>query len=194
MLPTMETASDLVVRVRAESGLSQRSLAARAGCTRSTIARIEAGEMDPTVTMLARIASAAGRRLVVETVVPDDGPRLATVADPERGIDSFDWTRLRGIVDWIGLHPTRVDESIGDPPPRTGDARVDNLLAGVAEKVADDAGRPRPKWTSSLPPLPEPWSPPGTPRMRAAEATSAPPQFVARNLLLADHNLWRSAP
>jgi transcriptional regulator with XRE-family HTH domain len=189
----MEQAHDLVARVRAESGLSQRALADRAGCTRSTIVRIEAGEMDPTVTMLARIASAAGRQLVVETVVPDDGPRLATVAQSANAIDTLDWTRLRGIVDWIRLHPSRADESIADPPPRTGDPRIDNLFAAIAEKIADDNGRLRPKWTQSLPALPEPWSPPGTPRMQAAEAASAPPQFLARNLLIGSENLWRTA-
>jgi hypothetical protein len=28
--------------------------------------------------------------------------------------------------------------------------------------------------------------------MRAAEARAAAPQFIARNLLIAEHNLWRS--
>jgi transcriptional regulator with XRE-family HTH domain len=193
MLLVMEQASDLVARVRAESGLSQRALADRAGCTRSTIVRIETGEMDPTLTMLARIASAAGRQLVVETALPDDGPRLATVARSANDIDELDWTRLRGIVDWVGLHPSRAAESIADPPPRTGDPRIDNLLAAVAEKIADDNGRLRPKWTQSLPGLPAPWSPPGTPRMQAAETASAPPQFSARNLLIGSQNLWRTA-
>jgi ribosome-binding protein aMBF1 (putative translation factor) len=41
----MEQASDLVARMRAKSGPSQRALAERAGRTRSTIVRIEAGEM-----------------------------------------------------------------------------------------------------------------------------------------------------
>ena len=78
-----------------------------------------------------------------------------------------------------------------DPPPRTRDLVVDNLIAGVAEKIADDANLPRPHWTKSLRPLLSPWLPPGTPRMQSAEAAGAPPQLAARNVMLSAANLWR---
>lgn len=194
MLPGMKEASELVARVRAESGLSQRALAGRVGCTRSTITRIESGQMDPTVTMLARIASAAGHRLLIEVTQPGGAPRLAEVAERTKDIDAIDWTHLRGIVDWLRLHPGDVPAAIIDAPPRTGDARVDNLVAAVAEKVADDSGHDRPRWARSVPVLATPWSPPGTPRMQAAEAASAPRQFASRNLLLGAQNLWRAKP
>ena len=187
----MNEATELVATVRRESGLSQRALADRVGCSRSTITRIEAGEMDPTVTMLARIVSAAGQRLVLESTRPGSTPRLADVAKDVDHIDAIDWTRLRGIVDWLRLHPDDLDEAIGDPPQRTGDLAADNLLAATAEKIADDAGHDRPRWTRSIPVLATPWSPPGTPRMQAAEAAGAPVQFASRNLRLSVHNLWR---
>ena len=187
----MQQAGELVIAVRAESGLSQRALAEQVGCSRSTIARIETGEMDPTVTMLGRITAAAGCRLEIKARRFGRGPRLAQVAEVDSDIDTLDWTRLRGLVDWLVRHPEGTDDAVADAPRRTGDSRLDNLLAATAEKVADDAGRPRPRWTASVPSLPRPWSPPGTPRMQAAEASSAPPQFSARNLLLGAANLWR---
>lgn len=187
----MMSASELVRWLREESGLSQRAIARRAGCSRSTILRIEAGEMDPTVTMLARIAAAAGRRLAIDVPAPVDGPRLADVAERADHIETVDWTRLRGIVDWLHEHPDHVDRVVNDPPARSPDPALDNLLAGIAEKAADDAGRRRPLWTSAVPPLAAPWHPPGTPRMQAAEAATAPPQLAARNLHLGAANLWR---
>lgn len=187
MLP----ASELVASVRRESGLSQRALADRVGCSRSTIARIESGDMDPTVTMLARITSAAGCRLEIRARPPTRGPRLADTADRVHDIDGVDWTRLRALVDQLTRHPDDTDGAIADPPPRTGDARLDNLLAATAEQLADDAGRPRPRWTAAVPPLTHPWHPPGTPRMQAREATTALPTFTARNVLLGADNLWR---
>lgn len=147
--------------------------------------------MDPTVTMLARITAAAGRQLTIQAVVPNSGLRLAAIAESATGIDTVDWTRLRGIVDWLRVHPDQTEEAITDPPPRTGELIIDNLLAAIAEKIADDAGRPRPPWTGCVPPLSQTWSPPGTPRMQAVEAASAPVQFSSRNLLIGAENLWR---
>lgn len=191
----MQSASELVTSVRMESGLSQRALAERVGCSRSTIARIETGDMDPTLTMLARITSAAGGRLEVRARRPGRGPRLASAGagDGAGDIDHVDWTQLRALVDWLARHPDHTDGAIADPPPRTGDPRLDNLLAATAEKLADDAGRPRPRWTTTVPPLPRPWRPPGTPRQQEREAATAPSQFSARNLLLGADNLWRAA-
>lgn len=194
MLPSVQDASELVAAIRAGSGLSQRALAERVGCSRSTIARIEAGRMDPTLTMLSRIASAAGCRLEISAGRPGSGPRLAAVAEAAHHIDDLDWRDLRSLVDWLALHPGDTDAAIADAPRRTGDPVVDNLLAATAEKLADDAGRPRPRWTTAVAPLPRRWRPPGTPRMQEREASAAPPQFVARKLLLGSENLWRPVP
>lgn len=192
MHATMRQASELVARPRADSGLSQRALASRAGCSRSTILRIEAGEMDPTVTMLARIAAAAGRRLAIDTTRLSDGPRLAELAESADDIDAIDWTYLRGIIDWLSPTSRSGGRSNRRSARRSGDERIDNLLAATAEKIADDLGCPRPRWTATVPALSEPWRPPGTPRMQAVEAASAPPQFACRNLLVGAQNLWRT--
>ncbi len=188
----MVTPAELTTRLRKEADLTQAELAERAGCTRSTIARIEAGRMDPTVTMLARIASAAGRTLAISAPRRSDPSTLRSVASASTDLDNADWTVLRGLIDRIELHDERAAEAIADPPARTGDLALDNLIAAIAEKIADDRHLHRPAWTRAVPPLPEAWEPAGTPRMRAHEAATAPRQFVARNLLLGALNLWRN--
>lgn len=148
--------------------------------------------MDPTVTMLARIASAAGRTLEISTKRRNDPSTLRSVASAATDLGNVDWTILRGMIDRIELHNELAAEAIADPPARTGDRALDNLLAAIAEKIADDRHVRRPAWTRNVPPLQQPWEPPGTPRMRAREAATAPRQFVVRNVLVGAANLWRN--
>ena len=191
---TKMTSSDrLVATLRADAGLSQRALAARAGCTRSTIVRIESGEMDPTMTMLARIAAATGRRLMVGTDNYEHARSIAAIAasSSNKTDPAIPWTRLRALLDWLNAHPNHTAEAIADPPTRTGSPRLDNLLAGIAEKVADDTSVPRPTWTQAVKPLDQAWQSPGTARMQSREAATAPSQFVERGIFLGAQNLWR---
>ena len=92
------------------------------------------------------------------------------------------------------LHPDAIASAIATPPPRSGTTRLDSLLAGVAEKLADDARLARPAWTKNIPALTEPWEPPGTPRIVARARARAPEQFRRRNIYLSVAELWRSPP
>lgn len=69
-------------KARAGAGLSQRQLALRTGVAQPTIARIEAGHVDPRVTTLERLLSACG----VE---------LAAVDRPGTGVDR---TQIRELL------------------------------------------------------------------------------------------------
>jgi hypothetical protein len=94
-------------------------------------------------------------------------------------------------LDALHAHPEHLGAAIATPPARSGNDQLDNLLAAIAEKLADDAHTTRPRWCSAIRPLPARWEPPGTPRMKASARRSAPPQFKARNIWLAEHDLWR---
>ena len=66
-------ANDVAVRVveyRAEHGLSQTALARLLGMHQSAIARLEAGEHEPSLTMLARLAQVLGEDFSVD-IKPD---------------------------------------------------------------------------------------------------------------------------
>ncbi|MEP6624111.1 MAG: helix-turn-helix transcriptional regulator, partial [Acidimicrobiia bacterium] len=146
------TAADLVLTARKRSGLSRTALARRAGVPTSTVSRIESGQVDATITMLQRLMAASGRRLVLRS---DSAKRvaLASLADawsPASWGEDIDWTRLRATVDYLLEHPGELQAGIADPPPRSGSARLDNLLAAVAEKLADDTGAERPRWCPTV--------------------------------------------
>jgi len=121
--------------------------------------------------------------------------RLADLADAwttdAAGQEQPDWTRLRAFLDYLARHPEVAAAAIEAPPPASGSLFIDNLLAGIAEVIADVAGVLRPVWAGEVPPLDQPWEGLGTPRMRAANAAAAPPQLVARQVLIPTESLWR---
>ena len=56
---------------RRETGLSQTEVAARMGTSQSTVARLEAGDVDPRLSTLERYAQAVGRTLDWRLLAPD---------------------------------------------------------------------------------------------------------------------------
>lgn len=195
MLPLMNTSGAALLRnARTRAGLSRRGLAARAGTPTSTVSRIENEQSDPTLPMLERLLAAAGSQLVIEAHPQDDHPtiaELATAVDRDTSRLKIDWTRLRSFADWAEQHSDELGDAISPPPIRTG-TPLDAILAAFAEELADRHGIDRPRWTRAVGALQEPWSPPATPRMRAAAATSTPEPFRKRNLVLAGTALFRS--
>ena len=191
----MKNSAAILRDARDGAGLSRRALAAKAGVPTSTVSRIEQGQSDPTLTMLARLVDAAGRDLVVECR-PREGTlslaELATAFSHENGQLKIDWTRLRGFVDRVQLHPEALTEAIADPPVPTFPL-LNVILAALAEQLADEHDIERPRWTRAFGPLDEPWSPPATPRMRASFEESTPDPFKRRNVVLSRSALFRTA-
>ncbi|HEV2891973.1 MAG TPA: helix-turn-helix transcriptional regulator [Frankiaceae bacterium] len=66
----MRDASDLLRYARRRASLSQRALAERAGVPQSTVARIESGAVDPSVSLLARLLRACDAALIA---IPGSG-------------------------------------------------------------------------------------------------------------------------
>jgi transcriptional regulator with XRE-family HTH domain len=190
----VDTAASLVAEARRAAGLSRRALAARTGVPTSTVSRIESGHMDPTVTMLHRVIAAAGRRLDISATTATEQRSIADLSDAWSESPAgprIDWTRIRGLLDWLYGDRERTAQAIELPPTRSGLPMLDSLLAGIAEKSADDAGLERPRWAMKVPALSVPWLPPGTPRMIAAARRATPRQLAVRNIWLAELDLWR---
>ncbi len=169
-------------------------LARRADVAYSTVSRIEHGRLDPTTGMLARLLTAMGKRLDV-AVRDADIPQLAALVDawhtaPD-GQDRPDWTRLRAFLDTVAGQPDIAGPSTVRRPPPSGSCFMDNLLAGIAEKVCDDVGLPPPGWTRKIRPLQQPWRSGGTPRMRDEAAAATPPQLARRGITMHATSLWR---
>jgi transcriptional regulator with XRE-family HTH domain len=190
----MEEARMLVSEARRTAGLSIRELARLAGVSFTTITRIESGGIDPTLGMLRRVLEAAGRtlRLAAE---PSSRPRraladLASAVTRTPAGERPDWTRLRAFLDYLTMHPEEIPRAI-TPRPHTSSRLMDALLAGIAEKLADDGGLPRPGWTRTAPKVKPEWAAPGTPRMREEQRQHAPRQLLDRGLVIDERSLWR---
>ncbi len=63
----------LLRKARLQQGLTQRDLAARAGTTQSSISRIEADAVSPTVGTLERLLGLMGVRLELSSSALEDG-------------------------------------------------------------------------------------------------------------------------
>jgi transcriptional regulator with XRE-family HTH domain len=196
MLSSMESPADLIRDARQSADLSARALARLAQVPSSTVLRIESGKVDPTFGMLRRLLEAAGRDLHLRsTRKPPSrrGPVLAELVDAwvESPDEHPDWTKLRSFLDYLALHPDHVETAIIRRPAKTQSPVLDTLLAGIAEKLADDAGVGRPAWTRRAPSLSQEWSPFGTPRLVATWRDASPPQLLGRGLVIDEPSLWR---
>jgi transcriptional regulator with XRE-family HTH domain len=187
-------AGSLVGSARNSARVTVRELAACAGVAGSTITRVQAGVVHPTVHTLARVLAAAGYELRLSATRTDAvrTPQLADLVDAwtHKGCEvRLTWPRWRSLLDALALHPELVPEAIYPSPPPAGDRVVDALLAAVAEKLADDAALPRPTWTRAVPPLETPYQPLV---IRPDTKSEVPAQLGARGLLIDTSSLWHN--
>jgi transcriptional regulator with XRE-family HTH domain len=193
MLPIVRSPGALLTVARLEAGLSMHALAARAQVAYTTVSRIEHGQVDPTTGMLQRLLAATGMQLEFSTKA-DAIPQLADLVDAwkvEQGSAPPNRTRLRAFLDMLAQRPELAGPATIRMPAPSGSALMDNLLASIAEKVADDAGIPRPPWTKRIPKLAERWVSSGTPRMRAEAEATTPEPLARRGITLRADSLWR---
>jgi transcriptional regulator with XRE-family HTH domain len=190
----MEAPRELLAAARTRAGLSAAALARRAGVATTTVVRIERGDMEPTFSIMDRLLSAAGEQLRVSTDTSNTPVELARLIDawlPAAGTGGCpDWTRLRAALDALQQRPDAVATAIDRAPARSGAPVLDALLAGIADKLADDHHLARPSWTSKRK-LKTTWAPAATPRQRAYQETHTPPQLREHNVIVDADTLWR---
>lgn len=115
-----------LARARRTAGLTQAGLGARVGTTQSAIARLERGEVAPTVTTLSRLADALG---VHFEVLPRS--RLV-VRETSRGLTLADLRHRRNeILAIAGRHGARHVRVVGSVA--RGDARRDSDVDFLVE-------------------------------------------------------------
>lgn len=174
-----------------------RALARRADVSFTTINRIEHDQLDPTFSTVEKLLSAIGQELALSRRKAEPVPSLADLTDAwstdDTGQDQPDWTRLRAFTDYLAHHHDVSQAAVISAPDPSGSTFLDALLAGLAEKIADDCGFTRPAWTKRVPALARPWTSFGTPRMQAADRAATPPQLAHRNIFIPSASLWRRA-
>jgi hypothetical protein len=103
-----------------------------------------------------------------------------------------DWAELKALINYLSEHPEHTSYAIVLQPPPSGNEHFDTLLAGVAEKLADDAGISRPEWCANVKPYIQWWPSAWTPRSVHRAARYTPPQLRARNCVVDKNVLWIS--
>lgn len=195
MITTVDNPAELLRAGRRELGISTRVLGALAGVAYPTISRIENGRCVPRGETLDKISRVLGISLQPGREAPQV-PRLCDLADrweyDSSGAAQPEWNFWRVFIDELVLHPNLTAAAVSPPPSPSGSLFIDNLLAGIAEILADQSGLPRPSWTGRYLPLNIPWRAPGTPLMHADHVAATPPQLAARNIVLPVSALWRS--
>jgi len=98
------TGGELVRSVRERRGLSQATLAARAGTTQTSVSRLENGGRSPSVETVRRLLRCMGEDLVLDSrplrgrFEPAHLAALRAVPMAERVERAFGWMRLRAAL------------------------------------------------------------------------------------------------
>src|ERR1700734_2064024 len=144
-----KSASSIVLRnLRRRQQLTQRALSERSGVPQPTIAEIEAGRREPTMSLLSKIAESVGETLQVRAVPL---PRFSAVATANQIAE-----RLTVSSDHVASPASRKDSALRSlldlrdalrrcneeeffqltetPPSLVGDKRWDALIAAVVEE------------------------------------------------------------
>jgi hypothetical protein len=94
-------------------------------------------------------------------------------------------------LDYLALNPVSVERSLIRKPPHSKSDVLDAILAGIAQKVAEDHDLRPPSWTSRVPSPKQEWLPSGTDRMRSRWRELTPPQLLQRGIVVDGASLWR---
>ena len=120
-----------------------------------------------------------------------------------RLVDVADWlirtsdepSRRRLVLEflegWQWEPPARRSRLVADEPPPTGDVRYDVLLAGLAEWLTAQDGRPAPEWAEDRV-LTTWWFPSDTAAGRADAIVHAPAALRRRGVFIAAADLQRA--
>lgn len=193
-------ASELVRSLRCRTGWSQRALAAKAGVPQPTIAEIEAGRREPSLSLLGRLAEATGQ--VVTLGLQPLHPRSAVatanrVRDRLSGPAGEGWSpelrqdaALRAVIDFkSALGSASIEDFAGlveTPPGLTGDTRWDAFIAAVVEDESATRDVPPPHWTSEGSRFVRPlWYLSDNKALHSWELATAPGAFVRHGVLAA---------
>jgi len=181
-------------RLREERGLSQAAVARLMGTSQSWVARMETGEVDPSLSSVRRYLDAVGARLDLQTESWPPPFQPMTVADLTRAAkrhagDGEVVLRLclQFIDDFREADPATRLGLLRTAPGSTGDQRWDAFIAALAEHLAYHEGLPIPRWTDRGDRfLKQWWFLSDLPSVRAAALAESPAAFRRRGVFITD--------
>jgi DNA-binding XRE family transcriptional regulator len=197
-------ASAILRQLRRESALTQRELAAKAGVPQSTIAEVEVGRREPSLTLLSKIAEAAGQSISIELTPLHRHSAVATAntirdrlygeAGEGLSADVREDGALRAVIDMRDAlrrsRPEGFEALSSQAPSLIGDTRWDALVAAIAE---DEAARKRmspPRWTNDVNRFHRPfWYLSKNPRFHTWEIANSPGALIRHGIFAAQEEL-----
>ena len=196
--------SELVRELRRRTGLTQRALAAAAGVPQPSIAEIESGRREPSISLLSRLAEGTGHEVKVELQKLDPRSAVATanrVRDRLSGPSGEGWSdalrqdgALRAVIDFRNALRSAsapgLARLVDAPPGLTGDTRWDAFIAAVVEDESATRDIAPPYWTNEgcrfVRPL---WHLSDNKALHSWELATAPGAFVRHGVLAAKEEL-----
>jgi transcriptional regulator with XRE-family HTH domain len=197
-------ASAILRQLRRDRGLTQRDLAAKADVPQSTIAEIEIGRREPSLTLLSRIAEAAGQSIAIQLAPLLRHSAVATAntikdrlyGDAGEGLslDIREDGALRAVIDLKDALRRSSHEGFGaltaQAPALVGDTRWDAFLAAIVEDEAAWKAVSPPRWTNDLSRFNRPfWYLSKNPRFHTWEIANSPGALIRHGVFAAEEEL-----
>lgn len=197
-------ASALLRRLRRDSGMTQRDLAAKAGVPQSTIAEVETGRREPSLTLLSKIAESAGQSIAIELTPLGRHSAVATantIRDRLHGVageglsdDIREDGALRAVIDLRDALRRSSREGFhaltGQAPGLIGDTRWDAFLAAIVEDEAARKAISPPRWTNDRNRFHRPfWYLSKNPRFHTWEIANSPGALIRHGVFAAEDEL-----
>ncbi len=197
-------ASAILRELRRDNGLTQRDLAAKAGVPQSTIAEIEVGQREPSLTLLSRIAESAGQSIAIRLAPLLRHSAVATAntirdrlyggAGEGLALDVREDGALRAVIDLKDALRRSSHEGFdaltSQAPGLVADTRWDAFLAAIVEDEAARKAISPPRWTNDPKRFNRPfWYLSKNPRFHTWEVANSPGALIRHGLFAAEDEL-----
>ena len=197
-------ASAILRQLRRDGGLTQRDLAAKAGVPQSTIAEVEVGQREPSLTLLSRIAESAGQSIAIRLVPLPRHSAVATAntikdrlyenAGEGLSLDVREDGALRAVIDLKDALRRSSHEGFdaltSQAPSPVGDTRWDAFLAAIVEDEAARKVISPPRWTNDPNRFNRPfWYLSKNPRFHTWEIANSPGALIRHGVFAAEDEL-----
>ena len=198
---TIETpaAAGAIIRARRTArGLSQQSLADRAGVSRKFLIDLEAGHDRAELGKTLAVMSALGLSLAATDPIPRgsdfDPARRDYATTFRRLIDERDFEfAIKMLADYANASLT-AGRPLLQRSPRLKDPHWSAALAGITNYTAHRLGQQAPSWTRRIKALDAAWMPAESYRsirtpMKELTRTETPPELSALNVFIRERSL-----
>ncbi|QQR81044.1 MAG: helix-turn-helix transcriptional regulator [Deltaproteobacteria bacterium] len=181
---------------RQRQGLSQRSLAKKAGISYKSLQLIESGRHNPELATIKKLASALGypvqalpKYLNHFFQVPVDSISIVSLKILRDGKESWK-THLFDFVDNLRKNPDPT--YFQDPPESSLSQELKALIASSVEVLCVELSLSAPWWCDGVAPVENPWFVSGRGNLKAMALAESPGYFRKRNIFVLGNFLSRA--